>query len=302
MIYNINEYDDLNEKLYKSGVANTISSDPIEIAKVYADAGVDISHYSPMDLAEAHNNYSDYKSRVKDAEYEAKENIRLQREYEAEQERLNKEAEHQAYLDELDREHEEYIQDLIDKGEYVGDYNDETKQYLELCCDYKEELFQFLRSKGAYADDDVTETGLYGRVLFDAYHGNICYYNKKENKYEYGFVCDVEKVMYYEMPYFDWDAWEEFQEQADIRRDILKEYEVLKTYQYKTVEDKEVEELARFAFTRVKLSLDKLEKTGTHEDRKEGELDYRLTRKLAFDNDPKAICERIGKVMRNIFK
>lgn len=300
MIIDIDEYDKLNEKLYKKGNADTLTNDPIEIAKSYQDAGVDISRYSCKDLVEAHEAYNDYAYKAKSSEVSLRETIRLENELSNKLEWERKEAERRAYYDELDRMHEEYIQDLIDNGEYIGDYTDDVKRYLEICCDYKDELFEYLRSKGAYKDDDVTSTGLYGRIRFDCEHDRACTYDERLNYYKYGFVCDVEKFIYYDLDYFDFDEWEVFNNEVQFRKDILKEFETLKSYQLKKAEDINVEEYARKRFMNVRKNLNDFKKTGLRQNSIDTDLGYKAARKLAFNNDPKTICEIIGKVIRSV--
>lgn len=308
MIYNNDEYDNLNEKLYKSGNADTLTSDPNSIANQYASAGVDISHYGPSDLARAHEMYSDYANEARAREREAAEDRRLQREYEEEERRLAEEREREAERAEEEAEREAELAEERElrmiRGEYVGDYDEDTQDYLIIGYKYPEELYAYLRSKGAYAEDENPDEILHGKVKFDVWHGaDVIRFDSYKNKFYFGYVCDVERVMDYDMRYFVWNEWNEYIDKIEAYRARAAEFEKLKNMQpVKYDEDPDVEGLARYAFNRLKVALDNLQKTGLVDYPKVEALNYRTARELAFYNNPKTVCERIGKVLREILK
>ncbi|MCQ2749430.1 MAG: hypothetical protein MJ246_05585 [Clostridia bacterium] len=299
------DYDEVNKKLYESGLGNISSYDPVMVSKHYAEAGVDISRYDPMDLVRANEDYFDYASRAESAERD-REYDRQEREREMEYERERAERERlEAELEEEEEERHRELQDERElayiRGEYVGDYSDEEKEYMEILYDYPEELYAYLRSKGAYPDE-INSEGVTVSQSYKFPDLDVCNYDSVKKKYIYGWVCDVEPRLEYDLKYFNFAEWDEYISQVQEMRARVAEYEWLKSYEKKDTKIEEVETYARHSFQNLQQRVENFKNTGIVNDKSEKMLNYKIARSLAFDNDPTTIVDRIGQVIKSVLK
>lgn len=306
------DYEYLNSKLYEKGNVDTITNDPVIIAREYAEAGVDVSHYSPSDLVRAHGMYIEYASYTDseraDSEQEAYEDARWEREqaeYEAKREaEYQKMLEEEAYeaerLEELEREREYNLEHgFYSKDAYYGD----EENYLHELCNRPHLLYLYMKSKGAY-EETVYLPGFKKTVNCEEFYftnQHLCWKDKKDNTYQYAFVCTIENRLEKDLPFFDYKEYTEFLINTYKANRVCKEYEQLKNMT-SAPDDRTYESVARQVFYALKNTVQNFKQTGVMKFNFGKCMNYKLARKLAFEEDPEEVTLKIAEIMNSCLK